>query len=34
MDNQDNNSAFIIAYTAVAASGYVMGLLTGWVVWG
>lgn len=28
MDNQDN-SAFVIAYAAVAASGYVMGLLSG-----
>ena len=32
MDNQDN-SAFVIAYAAVAASGYVMGLLSGWLVW-
>ena len=28
-----DKSAFVIAYLAVAISGYIMGLLSGWVIW-
>jgi len=33
MENPDK-SAFVIAYCAVADSGYLMDMLTGWMVWG
>ncbi len=29
-----NRSAFAIAYSAVVTSGFLMGLLCGWAVWG
>ncbi len=30
----DDKSAFVIAYLLTGGSGFVMGLLTGWLVWG
>lgn len=30
----ENKSAFVIAYSAVALSGCLMGLFLGWIIWG
>ncbi len=34
MFEDDNKSPFIIAYTACAFSGAIVGLLVGWFIWG
>jgi hypothetical protein len=31
---EDNKSAFVIAYAACAFSGFLMGILAGWLIWG
>ncbi len=33
-DESHNHSIFALAYGAVVASGFLMGLLCGWAVWG
>lgn len=32
--DDNSNSAFIIAYMATSFSGFIIGLLLGWVIWG
>ncbi len=31
---QDQRSSFVFAYAAVTMSGFAMGILIGWMVWG
>lgn len=30
----DNHSAYVIAYMFTSFSGFLMGLLLGWIIWG
>ena len=30
----DDKSVFVIAYSAVAIGGWLIGMFTGWIVWG
>ena len=34
IDSDENKSAMIIAYGAVSLSGFIIGLLSGWIFWG
>lgn len=33
MPDDNNTSLFVIAYSAMAFSGFLVGLLTGWIIW-
>lgn len=30
----DDKSVFVVAYSVVAFGGWIMGMLTGWLLWG
>lgn len=32
-DNREDNSAIVIGFAIVGLSGFIMGLLAGWVFW-
>ena len=31
---EDNKSAYVVAYSIMTFSGFIMGFLVGWIVWG